>query len=82
MKRKRAFAAMLQRSAALKLALAEDPAPVLAVVGACERAIRGGQQDHVLRQWRLGGRCAASGDRVADPAARGGGAAIAGRPWR
>jgi D-sedoheptulose 7-phosphate isomerase len=33
---------MLQRSAALKLALAADPEPVLAVVGACERAIRAG----------------------------------------
>jgi D-sedoheptulose 7-phosphate isomerase len=33
---------MLRRSAALKLALAEDAAPVLAVVGACERAIRAG----------------------------------------
>jgi D-sedoheptulose 7-phosphate isomerase len=33
---------MLRRSAALKLALAEDAAPVLAVVGVCERAIRAG----------------------------------------
>jgi len=33
---------MLRRSAALKLALAEDAAPVLAVVGACERTIRAG----------------------------------------
>lgn len=38
------FAAMLQRSAALKLALAENPEPVLAVVGACERAIRAGNK--------------------------------------
>ncbi len=38
------FAAMLRRSAALKLALAEDPEPVLAVVGACERAIRAGNK--------------------------------------
>jgi len=36
------FAAMLRRSAALKLALAEEAGPVLAVVGACERAIRAG----------------------------------------
>ena len=36
------FAAMLQRSAALKLELAANAAPVLDVVGACERAIRGG----------------------------------------
>ena len=35
------FSAMLERSAALKLELAQNPAPVLAVVGACERAIRG-----------------------------------------
>jgi D-sedoheptulose 7-phosphate isomerase len=35
---------MLRRSAELKLALAEDPAPVLAVVGACERAIRAGNK--------------------------------------
>ncbi|HVE20680.1 MAG TPA: SIS domain-containing protein, partial [Acidocella sp.] len=35
---------MLQRSAALKLALAENPEPVLAVVGACERAIRAGNK--------------------------------------
>jgi D-sedoheptulose 7-phosphate isomerase len=34
------FAAMLRRSAALKLAMAEDAEPVLAIVGACERAIR------------------------------------------
>jgi D-sedoheptulose 7-phosphate isomerase len=33
---------MLRRSAALKLALAEEAGPVLAVVGACERAIRAG----------------------------------------
>jgi D-sedoheptulose 7-phosphate isomerase len=33
---------MLRRSAELKLALATDPAPVLAVVGVCERAIRAG----------------------------------------
>ncbi len=38
------FAAMLRRSAALKLALAEDAAPVLAVVGVCERAIRAGNK--------------------------------------
>jgi D-sedoheptulose 7-phosphate isomerase len=36
------FAAMLRRSAALKLALAEEAGPVLAIVGACERAIRAG----------------------------------------
>jgi D-sedoheptulose 7-phosphate isomerase len=36
------FAAMLRRSAELKLALAGDAEPVLAVVGACERAIRAG----------------------------------------
>jgi D-sedoheptulose 7-phosphate isomerase len=35
---------MLRRSAALKLELAADPAPVLAVVGACERAIRAGNK--------------------------------------
>jgi D-sedoheptulose 7-phosphate isomerase len=33
---------MLRRSAELKLAMAEDAEPVLAVVGACERAIRAG----------------------------------------
>jgi D-sedoheptulose 7-phosphate isomerase len=33
---------MLRRSAALKLALAEDAGPVLAVVGACERSILAG----------------------------------------
>jgi D-sedoheptulose 7-phosphate isomerase len=33
---------MLRRSAALKLALAEEAGPVLAVVGACERAILAG----------------------------------------
>ncbi len=38
------FAEMLHRSASLKMALAEDPAPVLAVVGACERAIRSGNK--------------------------------------
>jgi D-sedoheptulose 7-phosphate isomerase len=38
------FAAMLRRSAELKLALAEQPAPVLAVVTACETAIRGGNK--------------------------------------
>ncbi len=38
------FAAMLRRSAALKLGLAEDAAPVLAVVGVCERAIRAGNK--------------------------------------
>jgi len=36
------FAAMLRRSAELKLVLAADAEPVLAVVGACERAIRAG----------------------------------------
>jgi len=36
------FAAMLRRSAELKLAMADDAEPVLAVVGACERAIRAG----------------------------------------
>jgi D-sedoheptulose 7-phosphate isomerase len=36
------FAAMLRRSAELKIAMAEDAGPVLAVVGACERAIRAG----------------------------------------
>jgi D-sedoheptulose 7-phosphate isomerase len=35
---------MLRRSAELKLALAEDAEPVLAVVGACERAIRAGNK--------------------------------------
>lgn len=38
------FAAMLRRSAELKLAMAEDAGPVLAVVGACERAIRAGNK--------------------------------------
>jgi D-sedoheptulose 7-phosphate isomerase len=38
------FSAMLERSAALKLELAQDPAPVLAIVGACERAIRAGNK--------------------------------------
>jgi D-sedoheptulose 7-phosphate isomerase len=33
---------MLRRSAGLKLALATDAAPVLAVEGLCERATRGG----------------------------------------
>ena len=36
------YAAMLRRSAELKLAMAADAAPVLAVVDACERALRGG----------------------------------------
>jgi D-sedoheptulose 7-phosphate isomerase len=35
---------MLHRSAELKLALAADAGPVLAVVGACERAIRAGNK--------------------------------------
>ncbi len=35
---------MLERSAALKLELARTPDPVLAVVGACERAIRAGNK--------------------------------------
>ena len=35
---------MLQRSAELKLAMARDAAPVLAIVGACERAIRAGNK--------------------------------------
>jgi D-sedoheptulose 7-phosphate isomerase len=35
---------MLRRSAELKLALATDAAPVLAVVGVCERAIRAGNK--------------------------------------
>lgn len=38
------FAAMMRRSAALKEGLAQDPEPVLAVVGACERAIRAGNK--------------------------------------
>jgi D-sedoheptulose 7-phosphate isomerase len=38
------FAGMLRRSAALKLAMAEDAEPVLAIVGACERAIRAGNK--------------------------------------
>ncbi len=38
------FAAMLRRSAELTLALAADAAPVLAVVGVCERAIRAGNK--------------------------------------
>jgi D-sedoheptulose 7-phosphate isomerase len=38
------FAAMLRRSAELKLAMAADAEPVLAVVGACERAIRAGNK--------------------------------------
>jgi D-sedoheptulose 7-phosphate isomerase len=38
------FAAMLERAAALKLELARDPGPVLAIVGACERAIRAGNK--------------------------------------
>ncbi len=36
------YAAMLRRSAELKLALADNAAPVLAVVDACEKAIRAG----------------------------------------
>jgi len=35
---------MLRRSAALKLAMAADAEPVLAIVGACERAIRAGNK--------------------------------------
>jgi D-sedoheptulose 7-phosphate isomerase len=35
---------MLRHSAALKMALAADAEPVLAVVGACERAIRAGNK--------------------------------------
>jgi len=35
---------MLQRSAELKLAMAADAEPVLAIVGACERAIRAGNK--------------------------------------
>jgi D-sedoheptulose 7-phosphate isomerase len=35
---------MLRRSAELKLALAADAEPVLAIVGACERAIRAGNK--------------------------------------
>src|SRR5271166_3283092 len=38
------YAAMLRRSAELKLTLAENAAPVLAVVDACERAIRAGNK--------------------------------------
>jgi D-sedoheptulose 7-phosphate isomerase len=38
------FAAMLERSAALKLELAKNAEPVLAIVGACERAIRAGNK--------------------------------------
>jgi len=38
------FAAMLERSAALKLELAKKAEPVLAIVGACERAIRAGNK--------------------------------------
>ncbi|MDE8346966.1 MAG: SIS domain-containing protein [Acidocella sp.] len=38
------FAAMLERSAALKRELALNPEPVLAIVGACERAIRAGNK--------------------------------------
>ena len=36
------YAAMLRKSAELKLALAADAAPVLAIVDACERALRHG----------------------------------------
>ncbi len=35
---------MLRRSAELKLTMAQDAAPVLAIVGACERAIRAGNK--------------------------------------
>ena len=38
------FAAMLRRSAELKLALAQDAAPVLEVVRACETALRAGRK--------------------------------------
>ncbi len=38
------YAAMLRRSAELKLTLAENAAPVLAVVDACEKAIRAGNK--------------------------------------
>ena len=38
------YAAMLRRSAELKLMLAENAAPVLAVVDACEKAIRAGNK--------------------------------------
>jgi D-sedoheptulose 7-phosphate isomerase len=38
------FSASLRRSAALKLQLAENPAPVLAVVDVCEAAIRAGNK--------------------------------------
>jgi len=38
------YAAMLQRSAALKLALAEDAGPVLAIVDVCEAAMRAGRK--------------------------------------
>ncbi len=61
------FAAMLRRSAALKLALAEEAAPALAVVGACERTIRAGGKNHVLRQRRLGRGCPAPGGGVGGP---------------
>ncbi|MDE2318477.1 MAG: SIS domain-containing protein [Rhodospirillales bacterium] len=36
------YAAMMRRGAELKLALAADAQPVLAIVDACERALRGG----------------------------------------
>lgn len=38
------IAASLQRGAALKLALAENPAPIIAIVDRCEGAIRGGNK--------------------------------------
>jgi D-sedoheptulose 7-phosphate isomerase len=38
------FTAMLRRSAELKLRIADNAAPVLAIVGACERAIRAGNK--------------------------------------
>lgn len=38
------IAAQLSRSAAIKLAMAEDPAPIVAVVDACEAAIRRGNK--------------------------------------
>jgi D-sedoheptulose 7-phosphate isomerase len=38
------FAGMLHKSAALKMTMAEQPEPVLAIVGACERAIRAGNK--------------------------------------
>lgn len=38
------IAALLHRGAALKLALAEHPAPIIAIVDACETAIRAGNK--------------------------------------